>query len=431
MNEKKYSYLPNSYTIKFFKESEEKQQKSFKPLIIINNIKNKKEKIRNNNKKLKKPENYYKNKNRFTEKPLSQKKKLKLIEKRKKAIEIYLNTKKNTIIIPNKEKKKYVINNKMSENSSLSSFSKNISHIQKNHSFQNSKKKSNIISQIKNEDDNKVKKMLHYCGTEKEFNIKAKTDKNVIDDNNINTKVNNIKNENSKKNITIHSIIIKSNSQKEKNTKEERCRTSDKTTKTNKIYLKDISMKDNCFIIDNLHKEKNIKSSKISPTYKNENKNDTENKEIKSFKPNMNIFKNTKFNNFKLNSKNDIKRKEKNKIINLNGNKNNITENISNNKEKLDNYDNKKNISYRVKGKENENKDEINHIKNNINYKNSTTNNRPLNITDINKNPINSQLSQFTFKNEIGFKEDNQNTSILTEKRRKELKKLINFTNKF
>ena len=141
MNEKKYSYLPNSYTLKFFKELEEKQQKSFKPLIIINNIKTKKDNIHNNiQKKVKKQENNYKNIKKFTEKSLSSKKRFKLIEKRKKAIDIYLSTKKNTILV--EESKKYISNNNKCENSSLSSLSKNIPYNpkRKNHSFQNSKK---------------------------------------------------------------------------------------------------------------------------------------------------------------------------------------------------------------------------------------------------------------------------------------------------
>lgn len=48
MNEKKYSYLPNSYTIKFFKDSNKEQQQTFKPLLLINNIMKKKEQIKSN-----------------------------------------------------------------------------------------------------------------------------------------------------------------------------------------------------------------------------------------------------------------------------------------------------------------------------------------------------------------------------------------------
>ena len=63
-----------------------------------------------------------------------------------------------------------------------------------------------------------------------------------------------------------------------------------------------------------------------------------------------------------------------------------------------------------------------------------------MNIQDINKNGLNSEMSQFTFKKEEKLKETNnnnnnnnviQNSSLITEKRRNELKKFINFSNKF
>ena len=450
MNEKKYSYLPNSYTLKFFKESEEKQQKSFKPLIIINNIKRKKEAIENNQKKVRNSENN--NKKQFTEKSLSKKKNLKLMEKRKKAIDLYLSTKKNAIITTNKEKNKYINN---IENYSLSSIHKNIPYNpqRKNHSFQNSKckKKSNIISQIKNEDDSKIKKAIHYCKTDKELNIKENKEQNKgqnkgqnkeeikdeikeknKDETQKKKQIDNKEKEKYKKILSINSVILKNNSQKEINKKEGKCRTSDKATKTNKIYLKDISMKDNCFNIDNAHIEKNVNSYKLSLSgeIKNKNKNDTENKETKAFKPNMDIFKNTKFNSFILNSKNSSKKEEKiNKRIDLTDNKNHIIPKINNNKNNID-ENNIKNISDNNKEYENKINNEKNQLENNnINFKNN--NNRLLNNIEINKNPINSELSQFTFKNEIMIKDNNQNSSILADKRRKELKKLINFTNKF
>jgi hypothetical protein len=60
-----------------------------------------------------------------------------------------------------------------------------------------------------------------------------------------------------------------------------------------------------------------------------------------------------------------------------------------------------------------------------------------LNIQDINKNGLTSEMSQFTFKKEEKLKETNnnnnvvQNSTLITEKRRNELKKFINFSNKF
>ena len=416
MNEKKYSYLPNSYTIKFFNDSNKAQLQTFKPLLLINNIMNKKELIKLNSKKAKNTENNNKNKNKYTKKQIFIKKNSLLIEKRKKAINMYLKTKNHLNLKTNEEMQNY----KYNENYSTSSLSKNIPYNpqRKNHSFQNSKvkKKSNIISQIKNEEnDIKIRKKLQYCKTDKELNIKTK---NENKESNID---NNEKNAN--KNHTKNSVIIKSNSQKGIINKEVRCKTTDKNNnKTNKIFSKEISIKDNCYNIDNLQKESNINN--INNIKKVElplsDKNEEKNKEILAFKPNMNIFKNTKFNNFKnISGKKDNKGKEKLK-------KNNIIEIINNNKKdkeikKNNKSENDQDFYYKT-----------NHIeKDNINNKNNINNNRPLNSIEANKQAINSELAQFTFKNEVFIKDNNQNTSIITEKRKNELKKLINFTNKF
>lgn len=424
MNEKKYSYLPNSYTLKFFQDSNKAQQQTFKPLLLINNIMNKKRQTKSNPKKVRNTENNSKNIKNYTEKQIFIKKNNLLIEKRKKAINMYLKTKSNSNLKTNEEKQKYLYN----ENYSASSLSKNIpfNPQRKNHSFQNSKvkKKSNIISQIKNEEnDIKIKRKLQYCKTDKELNIQTKSE-------NKENNINNNEKIGANKKTTKNRVIVKSNSQNEIITQEERCKTTDKNiNKTNKIFSKEIAIKDNGFDIDNLQKEKKINN--IASIKKVElplsDKNEDKNKEMLSFKPNMNIFKNTNFNNFKnMSGKKDNKAKEKINKANSKKNKNYIIEKINDYKKdkkgkKNNKSENDKDANYKINSIEKDN----NCKNNNIN------NNRPLNMIEVNKPPINSELAQFTFKNEAFVKDNNQHSSIITEKRKNELKKLINFTNKF
>ena len=341
---------------------------------------------------------------------------------------MYLKTKNNSNLKTNEEKQNY----KYGENYSISSLSKNIpfNPQRKNHSFQNSKikkKKSNIISQIKNEEnDNKIRKKLQYCKTDKELNIQTKSEKKEIN-------IDNYEKDDVNKKITKNNDIRKSYSQKDIDVREE-CKTTDKNSnKTNKIFTEDISTKDNCFNIDNPQKEKNKNNSNSINIIKKielplSDKNEEKNKEIMAFKPNMNIFKNTKFNNFtNMSGKKDNKDKENIKNINFKNNKNYIIEKIYiNKKEKEDKKNNKS------ENDKNYN-DKFNHIeKDNTDYNNNyINNNRPLNMVEINKHHINSELAQFTFKNEVLIKDNNQNSSLITKKRKNELNKLINFTNKF
>ena len=139
----------------------------------------------------------------------------------------------------------------------------------------------------------------------------------------------------------------------------------------------------------------------------------------------MNIFKNTKLNNFILLTKNNVSNnnekvnKKIDLIINNNNNQNYIIERINNIFE--DNKNNQLGID----------KDYVN-IKNEKDSHNNIINYSPLNILINNKIPINKEWSQFTFKNEPIVKEDNHiSSSNITEKRKNELKKFINFTNKF
>ena len=174
-------------------------------------------------------------------------------------------------------------------------------------------------------------------------------------------------------------------------------------------------MKDNCFDIDNSHKDNKIKVIKLSLINEKKienNKENKENKEIRGFKPNMNIFKDIKYNK-------DLKfftdkNWKTNKVINLN--------NKTYNMEKI-NHIGKRNNSEINKNSENK----INYKENQINkYEYNNSNNHPI---ESYKNP-NSELSLFTFKKEEMYI-DNKNSSLLAEKRKNELKKLINFTNKF
>ena len=170
MIENKYSYLPNSYTIKFFKPSKENQQKSFKPLLIINNLNSKNYNNVAIKKQTKKIEIPKKNKSNLTENQIYNRKNNSLIQKRKKAINQYLNNKKKSSIKTKEDKKKIFIN-KINENNSSSSISKKIPHskMRINYSFQElkNKKKSNIISQIKNSENNNKK--LNESRIEKEI----------------------------------------------------------------------------------------------------------------------------------------------------------------------------------------------------------------------------------------------------------------------
>ena len=446
MTDKKYSYLPNSYTIKFFKLSNEEKQRSFKPLLLINNLKDKKHQFDTNPKEVSKLDKNSKNKSFFKEKALFSKKNNLIIEKRKKAINAYLDSKKKDSIKKNNKKHdlsvKYI--QKKNVNYSSSSISKSISHNKNSiyHSFQHSKlrKKSNIISKIKNNEinNNKAKKKLNYSKTQNEFKVLKKDNKNKsynIINNNIENNNNNIE-----KKVSKNNFILKSNSENKINNSKVPYKTTDKKkSKIIKIFKKDVSMKDNCFNNENRNKDNNIKVYKFSTMKKNnENDNKTQNKENseqKVFTPNMNIFKDTKFIT---NSKNLKFQTEKNTIpeepkinnqnnIIINNNTNYIVENINNN-----NYDNKDYNSLNNKNYENTN-DKINVIINeDNNFVNShITNKRPLNIPDINKTALNSELSQFTFKKDEQFIQNNQAPDLITEKRRNELKKLINFSNKF
>lgn len=448
MSEKKYSYLPNKYTIKFFKLSNEGQQKSFKPLLITDNLNHRVNDADKNDKEYKKIK-FFKNKSQYIEIPLYSKNNYLLIQKRKKAINAYLNTKKNNICLKgDKQKKKYINNNHDSYSSS--SFSKTFNNNQNRvyHTFQNSKtkkKKSNIISQIKNkenENDNKIKKKLNYCKTDKDFHPLIKEEKISIHNNSFEKNVEN-------KIITKNSVIIKkSNSENKINFIPKKCKSTEQKNKTIKNYVKDISMKDNCFNIDNFNKNNNnnIKVYKASllgdnkNLNKNLNKNDTvENKKERMFKPNMDIFKNTKINiynkNIKFLTEKNINNNHEQKLnnhrsdININNN-NNIIKNINNN-----NYYNEIMYSSGFNKNNENNKNDYNNnnyiAKNNSSSKSYISNNRPLNIPEIYKSSLNPELSQFTFKKQEILKDNNQSTTLLIEKRKNELKKLINFTNKF
>ena len=524
MSEKQYSYLPNSYTIKFFKLSNEEKQHSFQPLLIINNLKNKKSK-NSNSKKQKTIENNSKNKSKANENEIFDKKNYLIIEKRKKAINAYLNNKKNENSKLNKGKRELSVKylNNLKDNHSSSTISKKFPDNRKRiyHSFQASKlkKKSNIISKIKKDESNKNKKLNH-CSTHNQFNIqineekkeekekdkeekeekkkeekkedekkeeekKEETKNNIIVIDNKSNDKSNILMPEKNNGIIKNSVILKSNSENKIIVDKDKCKTSDKKKKKkNKSFIKDISMKDNCFNNENNNKDnkaKNVNNIKVfkaslininKNNYKNSNTNSNkiigqdnnnshiktinedknkENSEVKIFKPNMNIFKGTKFVFLnkglmfpieQSNSYNEIKINNQcnNNInnININNNKNYIFENININ---YDNKDNKQYNSEVVIENKNENKDEKEYE--NENYYNEqnnniVSNNRPLNIQDINKNGINSEMSQFTFKKEEKLKETNNNdnntiqcSSLITEKRRNELKKFINFSNKF
>ena len=407
MSEKQYSYLPNSYTIKFFKLSNEEKQHSFQPLLILNNLKNKKSK-NSHSKKQKKLENNSKNKSQANENQIFDKQNYLIIEKRKKAINAYLNNKKNENSKLNKEKRdlsvKYL--NKIKDNFSSSTLSKKFPDNRKRiyHSFQASKlkKKSNIISKIKKDENNKNKKLNH-CNTHNQFNIKINKEKEKKEEkeekgkeekeeekSNINTNDNksndksNIKIQEQNNSLIKNSVILKSNSENKIIVDKDKCKTTDKKkNKKNKSFIKDISMKDNCFNIENNNKEnkdnkaKNINNIKVfkaslikQNNYKNsntnsntssnnvirednnnnyiktikeeKNKENNENNEIKIFKPNMNIFKGTKFvflnkglmfpieqnNNYKeIKINNQCNNNINN--ININNNKNYIFENIN------------------------------------------------------------------------------------------------------
>lgn len=407
MSEKKYSYLPNSYTIKFFKLSNE-NQKSFKPLLIINNLKTKENQLDSSSNKKNKQQN---NKTKLIEKPIYNKKNYLLIQKRKKAIDIYLNNKKNSSIKKNQENNKYINSNKVSENHSLSSLKK-IPHQpwRINHSFQDLKikKKTNIISQIKNNEKDNTNKKKKYCKTDKESNSATKINKENYNSNN-----NTIDKNEENKNNTTNSVVIESKLENKIIVKENKYKTTEKNkNKSNNIFKKDISMKDNCFDIDNSHKDNNIKVIKLSLINEKKIENNKENKEIRAFKPNMNIFKDIKYNK-------DLKfftdkNWKTNKVINLN--------NKTYNMEKI-NHIGKRNNSEINKNSENK----INYKENQINkYEYNNSNNHPI---ESYKNPY-SELSLFTFKKEEMYI-DNKNSSLLAEKRKNELKKLINFTNKF
>ena len=443
MNEKKYSYLPNKYTIKFFETSNKEQSKFFKPLLITDNIKN----WTNDSDISRKQIKNSKIKKQLIDMPLYSKQNYFIIQKRKKAINAYLKSKKNSINKKDQHNNKYINNN--NDNYSSSSISKvfNNNHSRVYHSFQNSKtkkKKSNIISQIKNQENekhNKNKKKNTYFKTDKDFYTIKKEEKNSLHDSIDKNLV--------KKIIPKNSVIIKSHSENKIIPKEEKYKTTEKKNKIKNNYVKDISMKDNCFNIDNSHKINNIKLYKASLNInensdnnkneiKNEIKNDIDNKNVikekKIFQPNMNIFKNITINNNKINTINTQHLTEQHKKINhipkcnhykstLNINSNNYGKefifNTINNKDKEDNKNN--------------NINSIQH--NNKSSKNYITNNRPLNVPDIYKSSFNSELSQFTFKKKDIIKDNNNNnnqsSTLIIEKRRNELNKLINFTNKF
>ena len=425
MIENKYSYLPNSYTIKFFKPSKENQQKSFKPLLIINNLNSKNYNNVAIKKQTKKIEIPKKNKSNLTENQIYNRKNNSLIQKRKKAINQYLNNKKKSSIKTKEDKKKIFIS-KINENNSSSSISKKIPHskMRINYSFQElkNKKKSNIISQIKNSENNNKK--LNESKIEKEINNKIK-DENINNEMKEKNKGNNLEN----KIIIKNSNLIINNSNNNSIKKEERNKTSEKSkNETNKIFMKELSVKNNCFLTEN-RKDNNIKIFKLSLVEKTNSNGDRDKqeKEIKSFQPNMNIFKN--INNFKfLTEKNSSKSADKIKKIKKE-NRKYIKEKIN-----IDFKDEvkKRNNSMNNNGYETKSNDKSNQaVNNNKNFKNYITYNGPKILEESIKNPINSELSQFTFKNEGLLINNNQHNSLIAEKRRNELNKLINFSNKF
>ena len=415
MNGKKYSYLPNKYTIKFFEISNKEQSNFFRPLLITENYKNRTNDVDINRKELK----LSKNKNKLIDIPQYNKKNDLLIKKRKKAINAYLKVKTNINNKSDKENKKYINNNYDSFSSLSISKAFNNNHIRVYHSFQNSKikkKKSNIISQIKNKENGKKNKQkLNYSKTDKDFYTIKKEEKNSILKESFDKNIKNIE----KKFMTTNSIIIKNNSENEIIPKLDINKTAEKKRKIKNIYIKDISLKDNYFNTCNCTKNNNIKV--LKPSLNNKSI------EAKIFKPNMNIFKNTSINNKKLSiqllteknmninhisKNNDYKSPINIKKINY---RNGIISSISTNKEKEDNKN-----------------DSINNYQQSNNYSGSYVGyNHPLNITENYKSPLNSEYFQFTFKKKDVKKDNNKNSILITEKRRNELNKLINFTNQF
>jgi hypothetical protein len=405
MNKKNYSYLPNKYTIKFFDISEKEQSKLFKPLLITDNIKSKANEVNKNKKELK----ISKKNKKSVETQIYNKENDLLIQKRKKVINTYLKTKTN------------INNQRNNENKTISiskAFNNNRSRVY--HTFQNSKlrkKKSNIISQIKNkENENKIKHKLTYCKTDKDFYTIKKEEKNNINNENFDK---NIK----KKLITTNSFIIKNKTESNIILKPEKYKTTEKKKKIKNSHVKDISMKDNCFNIDNSNKNNNIKVLKISLNYNDNNNSiknflNNRNIETKIFKPNMNIFKNTTINNKKITIQFLTEK-------NMNNNNNRSPVNINKNS-----YG--KNIICNKGVKEDNKNDNSNNVQQSKNYSESYIDYKhPLNIPQIYKSPLNSELSQFTFKKNDALKENKQTPELITEKRRNELNKLINFTNQF
>ena len=412
MNGKKYSYLPNKYTIKFFEISNKEQSRLFRPLLITENYKNRTNDVDINRKELK----LSKNKNKLIDIPQYNKKNDLLIKKRKKTIIAYLKVKSNINNKSDKENKKYINNNYDSYSSLSISKAFNNNHIRVYHSFQNSKirkNKSNIISQIKNkENEKKIKQNLNYSKTDKDFYTIKKEEKNSIHKESFDKNI-------EKKFMTTNSIIIKSNSENEIIPKPDKNKTTEKKRKIKNIYIKDISLKDNYFNTGNSTKNNNIKV--LKPSLNNKST------EAKIFKPNMNIFRNTSINNKKLSiqflteknmninhisKNNDYKSPINIKKINY---RNGIINSISTNKDKEDNKN-----------------DSINNYQQSNNYSGSYVGyNHPLNITENYKSPLNSEYSQFTFKKKDVIKDNNKNPTLITEKRRNELNKLINFTNQF
>ena len=408
MNKKNYSYLPNKYTIKFFDISEKEQSKFFKPLLITDSIISRTNEVNKRRKELK----ISKKNKKSLDTQLYNKENDLLIQKRKQIINTYLKTKTN------------INNQRNNENKTISiskAFNNNRSRVY--HSFQNSKlkkKKSNIISQIKNkENENKIKKKLTYCTTDKDFYTIKKEEKNNINNENFDKNI-------EKKMITTNSFII--NNKKESNIiiKPEKYKTTEKKKKIKNSNFKDISMKDNCFNFDNSNKNNNIKVLKISLNYNNNNNNNNSiknylnnrNIETKVFKPNMNIFKNTTINNKKITIQFLTEK-------NMNNNNNRSPVNINKNS-----YG--KNIICNKGVKEDNKNDNSNNVQNTNKYSESYTDYKhPLNISKIYKSSLNSELSQFTFKKNDAIKENKQTPEIITEKRRNELNKLIHFTNQF
>ena len=431
MNEIKYSYLPNKYTIKFFETSNKEQPKYFRPLIITDNIKNWTDETNISRKELKNS----KNKNQLIDMPLYDKKNYFLIQKRKKAINAFLNGKKNINNKEDKHNKKYINNN--NNNYSSSSISKvfNNNHSRVYHSFQNSKikkKKSNIISQIKKQENEKEnsKKKLNCSKTEKDFYTIKKEEKNSSVHESLDT--------NLIKKIIPKNIIIKRNSENKIIFKKEKYKTTEKKNKIKNNYVKDISMKDNCFNIDNCNKNNNIKVYKTSLknndnniNNKSEILNKTDNKKIikekRKFKPNMDIFKNIGIKNYKMTLQ-YLTEKDMNINHGQKFNHYQSTLNIKNNTYGKDFYNIISN-----KDKEDNKNDNINsYQKNNSSNKSYITNNHSLIIPEIYKSSLSSELSQFTFKKkDITKDNNNQASTLINEKRRNELNKLINFTNKF